>query len=158
MVKRIYNLDENEPDQKEFLKPSPKEHLFQVTDVITYLDEFGEKLGLDENTVCVKLEIIGGEEEGRTLLQRLSLDEGWKGFFATRIFLKAIGEPYKGASLGLDSDRWIGRQVYATVVHNTSKGKTYANIDTYNFDKKIEQVFKPTGQTVTDPSQVKWDE
>lgn len=162
MVKRTYSKNhQEEPDQAAFEKPSEREHLFQVTDVISMNDEMGVKLGLDDNTVCAKLEVMGGEEEGRTLLQRLSLDEDWKGFFATRLFLKAIGEEYKGAGLELDSDRWLGRQVYATVVHNTSKGKTYANISEYNFDKKIEQQYvAPVGAGAKTKAEgdINWEE
>lgn len=139
MVKRSYNLPADEPDSKDFKMPSVKEHLFQITDVFTNQDETGRKFNLDDNTVIAKCEVVGGEEEGRTLLQRCSLDQEWKGFFATRLFLKAIGEQYKG-DLDIDTDRWIGRQFYATVVHNESKGKTYANIDMFNFDNLVEQV------------------
>jgi hypothetical protein len=155
MVKRTYSKYYNEePEQAKFDLPSEKEHLFQVTDVITFEDELGTKLRLDPDTVSVKLEVVGGEEQGRTLLQRLSLDENWKGFFATRLFLKAIGEPYKGAGLEIDTDRWIGRQVYATVVHN---GK-FANIDQYNLEKRIEQYKSPIEKPITDPADIKWGE
>ena len=138
MVKRTYNLPDSEPEQKAFDLPSEKEHLFQVTDVFEMANN-PFKDGLDSDTVCAKCEVVGGEEEGRTLLQRMTLDEKGKGFWATRLFLKAIGEPYKGAGLEIDSDKFQGRQFYASVVHN---GK-YANISEYNFDKKIEQVYKP---------------
>jgi len=150
MVKRSYTLSEDEPGQKKFDVPSEKEHLFQVTDVFTCSDETGVKLGLDENTVSVKLEVIGGDEEGRTLLQRLSLDEIWKGFFATRLFLKAIGEPHKG-QIDIDTDRWIGRQVYATVVHNGQ----YANIKEYNFDKVVEQT-TPSSAAAAKGDEIDW--
>lgn len=152
MVKRSYNLPDNEPDAKTFDVPSEKEHLFQVTDVFTQNDEMGEKLNLDENTVYAKLEVVGTDEEGRTLLQRLSLDDKYKGFFATRLFLKAIGEPHKGA-IEIDSDRWIGRQFYATVKHD---GK-YANIDLYNFDKKVEQPFIAGSGKAIEPKDIQWE-
>lgn len=134
-MKRTVNCGEGEPEQKQFNLPSEKEHLFNVTDIFTYEDEMGAKLNLDDNTISVKCEVVGGEEEGRTLLHRLNLDPNSRGFFATRLFLKALGLNYKG-SIDIDTDDFVGRQFYATVVHN---GK-YANIDAYNFDKKIEQV------------------
>ena len=154
MVKRTYDLPDNEPDEKDFKLPSEKEHLFNVTDVFTSEDN-PFKNGLPEDTVAVKLEVVGGEEEGRTLLQRLSLDENWRGFFATRLFLKAIGEQYKGKGLEIDTDRWIGRQLYATVIHD---GK-YANIDTYNFDKKVEQVHisREDKEKAEKSGEVEWD-
>ena len=151
MVKRTYTKEYNEePEESKFYLPSEKEHLFQVTDIITCEDELGAKLKLDMDTVSVKLEIVGGEEAGRTLLQRCSLDENWKGFFATRLFLKAIGEPYKGSGLELDTDRWAGRQLYATVIHN---GK-YANISEYNFDKKIEQTVPRETKPIQTPEEI----
>jgi len=130
MVKRNYDFPDSEPDQKIFKLPSPGEHLFQVVDFIEQDDS---------DIVLVKCEIVGGKEEGRSLLHRLSLDQEWKGFFATRIFLKAIGELYKGKEIEIDTDRWIGRQFYATVIYN---GK-YANIDDFNFDKPVEQFKAP---------------
>lgn len=157
MVKRTVNAGENEPEKSAFDVPSEREHLFQVTDVYTSQDEVGQKLGLDDDTISAKLEVVGGEEAGRTLLCRLSLNESWKGFFATRLFLKAIGEEYKG-SISVDTDHWIGRQTYATVVHN---GK-YANIDQFNYDKKIEQTYavpvlqKKEGEI--DPKDIAWED
>jgi hypothetical protein len=144
MVKRTVKGNDSEPEQKQFEVPSEKEHLFQVVDFID---------NSDPNIVLVKLEVVGGAEEGRSILQRLSLDDTWKGFFATRIFLKAIGEEYKGNEFAIDTDNWVGRQFYATVVHN---GK-YANLKEYNFDKKIEQT-KPITKTTTDGSEIAWDE
>lgn len=149
MVKRSYNLDENEPDVKKFDMPSAKEHLFQVTDVYTAQDNPFAK-GLPDDVVAVKLEVVGGDEEGRTMLNRIALDETAKGFFATRLFLKAIGEAHKGA-IELDSDRWIGRQFYATVVHNGQ----YANIKEYNFDKVITQT---ASSAVKDVKDIAWEE
>lgn len=139
MVKRTYSKEYNEePEQKKFDLPTEKEHLLQVTNVFTK-DDNPFKNGLPDDIVSAQLEVVGGDETGRTLLCRLSLDEMSKGFFATRVFLKGIGEPYKGNGLEVDTDRWIGRQAYATVVHNGD----YANIDQFNFDKKIEQYKKP---------------
>lgn len=148
MVTRKYQMDENEPEESKFDLPSEKEHLFQVTDIFTYEDETGVKLGLDEDTVSVKLEVVGGDEAGRTLLNRCNLDQSQKAFYFTRLFLKAIGEKYKG-QFDIETDRWIGRQCYATVVHN---GK-YANIDTYNFDKRIEPLVIKTKK-----DEIAWEE
>lgn len=155
MVKRTYTKDYNEePEQAKFDLPSEKEHLLQITDIYTCDDEMGQKLKLDSDSVSVKLEVIGGEEEGRTLLQRLTLDENSKGFFATRILLKALGMDYKGNGLSIDTDMWCGCQLYATVVHN---GK-YANIDQYNFDKKIEQPKKREIGAVVNPEDIAWND
>lgn len=155
-MKRTYTKDYNdEPEQAKFDLPSEKEHLFQITDIYTISDEMGQKLKLDNDSVSVKLEVVGGEEEGRTLLQRLTLDENAKGFFATRLFLKALGMDYKGTGLIVDSDLWVGLQLYATVIHN---GK-YANVNQYNFDKKIDQkpqqIKNPDG--VVNPSDISWE-
>lgn len=151
MVKRTVNLKDDEPEQKAFDMPSVKEHLFQVTDVYTS-EENPFQDGVPSDVAIAKCEVVGGDEEGRTLLNRLSLDETFKGFFACRLFLKAIGEAYKGEGIEIDTDRWIGRQFYATVVHNQNKDKTktYANIEEYNFDKKVEQVYVPQPKAVKD--------
>lgn len=155
MVKRTYSKEYNEePEEAKFDLPSEREHLLQITDIITVEDELGQKLKLDMDTVSVKLEVIGGEEAGRTLLQRLTLDETNKGFFATRLFLKAIGMDYKGKGLVIDTDMWVANQLYAIVVHN---GK-YANIDTYNFDKKIQQPKSTVGMTPDQIDKMNWEE
>lgn len=155
-MKRTVNMGDTEPDQKSFKKPSEGQHLFQVVDVYDITNQVG-KMDLDENTVYVKLEVAIGEEIGRSILLRLSLDENWKGFFATRLFLKAIGEAHKGKDIEIDTDRWIGRQLYADVIHNGE----YANIDSYDFEK-CAQLSQPTGNAnpggVTDPSQVAWED
>lgn len=149
MVKRTYNLPNEEPEQQAFEKPSEKEHLFQVTDIYDITNQ-PKGFNLDSDTVSLKLEVCDGEEEGRTLLNRLTLDQKGKGFFATRLFLKAVGESYKGDNLQIDTDMWAGLQFYATVVHN---GK-YANIKEYNFDKRVEQVVKK----VDDGKDIAWEE
>lgn len=156
MVKRTVNFKDDEPETKEFLIPSEKEHLFQVVDIYT-ADDNPFKTGVPEDIVVVKCEVVGGDEEGRTLLNRVSLDEAWEGFFATRLFLKAIGEQYKGQAIEIDSDRWIGRQFFATIIHNKSKDKTYANIKEYNFDKRVEQ-FDNGKPAKKKGEEIAWDE
>ncbi len=144
MVKRTATAHE-EPNQSSFKIPSEGEHLFQVVD---FLDSN------DPNIVLVKAEVVGGEEEGISLINRLSLDDNWKGFFATRLFLKAVGEEYKGENFTIDTDNWVGKQFYATVIHSEYKGKTYANIDEYNYEKKIEQYSK----SPVKGEEVQWDD
>ena len=144
MVIRTVNAPQEEPgEMKVFERPSEKEHLFFVTDVLETIDP-------DPNIIHVKLEVNGGDEEGRTILNRINLDENWKGFFATQLFLKAIGEPYKGDNITIDTDKWIAKQFYATVVHN---GK-YANIGVYNFDKSVEKKEDKPAH----PDDIAWDE
>lgn len=146
MVKRTVNMGSEEPD-KGFINPSEKEHCFQIVDV---LEDFNN----DIDIVFVKCEVVGGEENGRSLLQRLSLDQTSKGFFATRLLLKAIGEEYKGDKIDIDTDSWIGCRFYSTVVHN---GK-YANIDEYNFEKKINQFNKKIDEVKKEGDEVAWDD
>lgn len=151
-MKRTVNMPKDEPEAQKRELPSIKEHLFQVTNVYTP-DDNPFPNGLPENTISAQLEVCGGDEEGRTLLCRMTLDENGKGFWATRLFLKTIGEPHKGDNIEIDTDRFIGRQFYATVKHKEG----YCNIDQYNFDKKIEQVFQtknPDG--VTKPEEIVW--
>lgn len=155
MVKRTYTTDENEPNESNFQIPSEKEHLLYVTDVNPLVTPSGE----DENIQIVKLEVVGGDEEGRTLLNRCNLDQESKSFYFTRLFLKAIGEGYKG-QFDLDPTRWIGKQFYAKVKHTLSKdNKTYANIGEYNFNKVVEQYKPPVNNNpggATDPKEILW--
>jgi len=152
MVKRQGKTSEEEPEQSSFEVPSEKEHLFQVADVFDTTNA-PEKMPLDSETVVVKCEVSGGEEHGRTLLNRLTLDFNGKGFWATRLFLKAIGQPHKG-DIEIDTDLWQGAEFYATVTHD---GK-YANIGQFNFEKTVVQ--KPPeklGRT-NEGGEVEWDE
>jgi hypothetical protein len=143
-----------------YAKPSEgTTHLFQIVDCWD-IDNQHPKIALDENTVLVKLEVKGGEEEGRTMLHRVSLDDKWTGFFRTQIFLKCIGEPYKGEDFPIMSENWHGREFYATVEHTTSEktGKTYPNILDFDEDKSktIKQfIAQPkSGQPLTEG----WDD
>ena len=154
-MKRTANMPDSEPEEIKRELPSQKEHLLQVTNVYTPDDNPFEN-GLPKDTVSAQLEVVGGDEEGRTLLSRMTLDENGKGFWATRLFLKAIGEPHKGKGIEMDTDRWIGRQLYATVKHNGQ----YANIADYNFDKPVEQYKAPVGNPggITDPKDIQWQD
>lgn len=136
-----------EPEQSNFKIPSEKEHLMQVVDL-------WEDKNDPDVQVC-KLEVVGGEEEGLSILQRFNINDQLKSFFYCRMFLKAIGEPYKG-EFDINPENWIGKQLYCTVKHSQSKGKTYANIDEYNFDKKVEQYKEP----VKSPEEIEmnWDD
>jgi len=157
MVKRTVNAPDTEPEQATFELPSEKEHLFMVSDIFDQ-DYDGNKFNLDGNTVLVKCEVVGGDEEGRSLLNRISLDDSWKGFFATRLFLKAVGLPHKG-QIEIDTDLFQGRQFYATIKHTEYNGKMYANIAEYNFDKLVDNsgAPKPQQQGTVNPDEIEWD-
>lgn len=144
MVKRLVKTQNEEPNEVKFELPSQKEHLFQVVDVLENIDP-------DPNIVHAKLEVVGGTEEGRSILHRCNLDQDGKGFFATRFLLKALSLPYKG-EFEIDTDDWIGRQAYANVVHN---GK-YANIREFNFEKIVQTQFRD--DAVLDPKDIQWEE
>jgi len=146
MVKRQLKTSDEEPEQRKFELPSEDiEHLFQVSDLWVSKD--------DENLIIVKCEVAEGVELGRSLLHRVNLDVEWKGFFLTKLFLKAIKEPYKG-DIEVDDDAWIGKLFNATVIHNIAdNGKTYANIDQYNFDKVAEVVTNGEGNP-----KIEWSE
>ena len=154
-MKRQYTTEDKEPESN-FKLPPVAEYLFQVTDVNPLVEPGGE----NENIQVANIEIIGGEFEGTTLLLRLNLKHEEKAFYFTTLFLKAIGEGYKG-QFEIETDRWVSRQFYATIKHTKSKDgtKTYANIDIYNFDKKITQQFQaknPDG--VKSPEDIAWEE
>lgn len=157
MVKRVI-VDNKEPEESNFKLPSEREHLMVITDV----NPLVVPDGTDDNIQIVNLEIVGGDEEGLTLLNRYNLDQNDKAFYYTRLFLKAIGEPYKG-EFDIDPNRWLSKQFYATIKHTESKGKTYANIGEYNFDKKIEQQYQsPVGEIknpdgIKSPEEINWN-
>jgi len=156
MVKRTVTAPNDEPEQGKFKLPSEGEHLFQV------VDKWADKT--DDNVIITKLEVAEGDEIGRSILHRVNLDSEWKGFFLTRLFLKAIGEPYKG-EIDIDDDMWIGKCFYATIIHNVSvnNGKTYANIDQFNFDKLADNSGSPTKMTpeekqkAIENNEIEWD-
>ena len=150
MTQRNANCPDEEPVQRKFEKPSEGAiHLFQV---VEELDQ------PDPDVAVMKCEVCGGDEEGRSLLHRVSLDSEWKGFFNTRLFLKVIGEPYKG-KIRMDSDNWIGRQFPASVIHNTApSGKVYANIDEYDFENMVEQVNTTVEASEPREAEAAWDE
>lgn len=156
-MKRSCNCPDTEPDQKKFDIVSEGEHLFQVVEVFDH-DYDLNRFGLDENTVLVKCEVVEGNDVNRSLLNRLSLDTNWKGFFATRLFLKAIGEPYKG-QFDIDTESWVGRRFYAVVVHNqVESGKVYANIESYNYDREVRQFdANLTGSNMSETC-IAWDD
>ena len=146
-MKKTMKMPDTEPEQTtKFQLVSEGEHTFQVVDIID---------NADPSIVLVKLEVSEGDEIGRSILHRVSLDENWKGFFTTRLFLKAIGEPYKGDT-SIDTDMWIGKTFVASVVHNQNKDKTktFANIDQYNFD--VTPSVNPGGAKT--PADVSWEE
>ena len=149
MVKRTITAGQDEPEQRKFELPSETMHLFQIVDL------WSDKT--DDNIIITKLEVAEGDELGRSILHRVNLDITWKGFFLTRLFLKSIGEPYKG-EFEADTDVWIGKLFYATVVHNLgNNGKTYANIDQFNFDKVVEQTSTTFNEQKPLSDTVAWD-
>lgn len=149
MVTRRASAPDQEPEESNFKLPSEKEHLLQVVDCNEDKD--------DSNIQTIKLEVVGGEEQGLSLLQRMNINDKEKSFYYCRMFLKAIGEPYKG-EFDISPDNWIGKQMYANIIHNKGKNsKTYANIDTYNYDKKIEQFHTPTNEIKKEGEEIAWD-
>ena len=157
MKKRI-DCTNDEPENVKFELPSEKEHFLCVCDVFTSEDEMGQKLGLDENTISVKCEVGVGDELGRTLLHRLTLDPSNRGFFATRLFLKAINLEYKG-SIEINTDDFQNRRFYAKIIHNQgANGKTYANIEFFNFDKPLDQPIGSKPIPAAQAGEKGWDE
>ena len=153
MVQRTATA-ENEPEERKFDIPSAKEHLLQVADIL-------EDIDTDPDIVHAKLEVVGGDEEGRSLLHRCCLDDSRKEFYFTRMFLKAIGCQYKGSNFAIDSDEWQGKQAYGRVEH--SKDGKYANVAEWSFDKMVENPATGIGggqdkETKPDGEPVVWDD
>ena len=159
MVKRTYDFNDEEPESFRNELPSEGNHIFQVVDIFTSADGTGIKLNLGEDDISVKLEVAKGPETGLSLLHRLTLDENHKGFFATRLFLKAVGQPHKGKGITIDTDIWIGEQFQAYITHNKGKnGKVYANIDTYILDDSYDPSKIPDPKPLDENQVVEWDE
>lgn len=151
-MSRNVNAPETEPEESSFELPSENtEHLLQIVD---YWDDKD-----DPNVIVTKLEVVCGDEEGRSLLHRVNQDDSSKEFYYTRCFLKAISEPYKGSFM-IEERNWPGRQFYASVIHNKAKnGKTYANIDQYNFEKMVDNSQVPKlSSTKSADNNIAWDE
>lgn len=148
---RKVNAPDTEPEQQNFLLPSENiEHLLQVVDY--WPDD------INPDIIIARIEVVGGPEEGRSILHRVDTNDQSKGFYYTRMFLKALGESYKGAFV-IEETNWPGKQFFARIVHNKSKdgSKTYANISEYNFDKLVAQVKQPSA-TAPAVEDVAWDE
>ena len=129
-----FKTEDKEPTQANFALPSEGEHLLQVVEIMYEMST--------DAYATVKLEIaeVDSDELGVSMLHRVSFNQEWNGFFMTQLFLKAIGEPYKG-EFDIDTNNWAGKRFYATIKHNEGKnGRTYANIDKFNFDKKVPEL------------------
>ena len=149
---RQCSAPDTEPEESNFQLPSEDvEHLFQVVDY--WQDE------KDASIVVARIEVVGGDENGRSLLHRVNCNDKDKGFYYTRLFLKAIGQPYKG-QFTIQEDNWPGSQFYASVKHNPGKNnKTYANLDQYNFAKSVDNTVRAAqAKAPADPDAVGWDD
>ncbi len=156
-MKRTYKTDDQEPTESQFKIPSEGEKCLTVTDVNPLRIPDGTE---DDNIQIVKLEVVGGDESGLTMINRVNLNQSKKSFYFARLFLKAIGEAYKG-DFYVETDRWIGRTFFATIKHTEYNGKKYANISEYNFDKQVEQYKPPVNNNpggITDPKDISWEE
>jgi len=142
-MKRSAKVPDTEPTEKKFQIPSEGLHSFQITDVIQDVN--------NDDIVFVTMTVCSSVDNGLTLRNRTDLNPDGKGFWATRLLLKAIKESYKGA-IEIDTDMWIGKTFVATVKHNEYNGKTYANIAEYMFDVNPEVCSK------NEPSEPEWVE
>ena len=77
-MKRSYHTEDTEPESN-FKLPNEGEYLFQVTDVNPLVEADGE----NENIQIAKIEIIGGEFEGISLLNRCNLNQDEKYDFSS---------------------------------------------------------------------------
>lgn len=70
------------------------------------------------------------EDKARYMLERI------------RLFLKLIGEPYKGEGVVVDSTRWVGKEVFFKVKHGEYNGETQAQI---HYFLSVENALKVSG-------------
>ena len=157
MVTRTGSGD-GETKQSSFQLPSEGvNHLFQITEVYDFENQH-PKISLGENNTVLKLKVVGGEEAGRTMLHWVNLDDKWNGFFSTQLFLKAIGEPYKGEDFPIDTGNWQARRFLSNVTHSVSEknGKTYCNIGEYDIDESLK--IKQLDGATTTTDDIEWSE
>lgn len=81
--------------------------------------------------INIVLEVHKGDFKGRRLYDRIILSENelspaWKIRWRAKMFLKAIGEEHKGNVFEWDSDRWVWRRCWASVVQEEQKAGKYA--------------------------------
>lgn len=147
MVKRTYNLEDNDP-QKSYPIVPVGEHKFQVTDITDTNDI---------DIVSVKCEVISENGTAISLIHRINLNENNKFFWLTRVFLKCIGEPCRGNNVTIDTDAWVGRQFTGIVKH--SDDNKYANIKEFIYKEGNQPVNvvnnNPDG--VKDPADIAWE-
>lgn len=115
------NLDFSNVETGGFEKPSEGDHDFIIEDA----EVKPSKAGDSENLV-IKASVVGGEEDGRSLLQFFSLKQ--EALWNVKLFLEALaGEELDG--INIDESDLVGQTFRATVRHSPD-GK-YANIAAY---------------------------
>jgi hypothetical protein len=85
-----------------------------------------------------------GSGDRPNMLVSFTLNENW--YWKLRDFLQAVNMPTEG---GYDWSGLYGKKVYAYVIHNSSKGKTYANVqnwEPYTTDTPIEGLTPTAGK------------
>lgn len=115
------NLDFSGVDRKTFEKPEEGEHVFIVSDAEVKPSKAG-----DSNNLVVKVEVVGGTSDGRSLLQFFSLKQD--ALWNVRLFIEAImGEEVE--QFNINADQLMGETFVGTVKH--SPDGQYANLVAY---------------------------
>lgn len=144
-MKRTVNMPDDDPSIKNFPIPPVGEHKFRIIDVMDTDDV---------DIVSAKCEVISESGKETSLLHRITLNEKDKFFWLTRLFLKCISEPCRGAIVVIDTDAWIGRTFTGVVKHSVDS--KYANIKEFIYKDE------PQSTTVTastnEEKPIVWDE
>ena len=115
------NLDFSGVERKSFEKPEEGEHVFIVSDAEVKPSKAG-----DSNNLVIKAEVVGGDSDGRSLLQFFSLKQD--ALWNVRLFIEAImGEEVE--QLSIDTDQLMGQTFVGTVKY--SPDGEYANLTAY---------------------------
>lgn len=120
MGKATFKAGNDEPKEGFTLLP-PGEYDLKIVEA-----QMGEskKSGLPQ--ALVNFVVVNGlEHEGASLKFHYVtfIPEGQKGNGMAKTFLKALGQPYKGDAVVVDTDAWIGKVIHADVKVETYEGK-----------------------------------
>jgi len=120
MGRATFNAGEGEPTSGFPLLP-PGEYDLKITEA-----QMGTSKKSGFPQAMVNFVVVNGlEHEGKPLKFHYVtfIPDGQKGNGMAKTFLKALGQPYKGAEVVVDSDAWIGKVIHADVGVENYEGK-----------------------------------
>jgi len=81
--------------------------------------------------VVVTFQVIGGQFEGATIIERFTITE--KALFRIAGFMKAIGlKVQKGKKVKLDTNKFVGKRVHAVIKDDTFRDEKRSTVASYS--------------------------